>query len=80
VPIDQGRIVDDTRIREAIPTIRDLADRGARVILATHLGRPDGQVDDAARTTPVADRLTELIGRPERSRVCGAVQDQSRHS
>ena len=66
VPIDQGRIVDDTRIREAIPTIRDLADRGARVILATHLGRPDGQVDDAARTTPVADRLTELIGRPVR--------------
>jgi phosphoglycerate kinase len=64
VPIDQGRIVDDTRIREAIPTIRDLADRGARVILMTHLGRPDGHVDEAARTTPVARRLSELIERP----------------
>jgi phosphoglycerate kinase len=64
VPIKEGRILDDTRIREAIPTIQNLVGRGARVILMTHLGRPDGQVDEAARTTPLADRLSQLIGRP----------------
>lgn len=64
VPIKDGRIVDDTRIREALPTIRDLVERNARIILMTHLGRPDGQVDDKFRTTPLAARLSELIGRP----------------
>ncbi|HVH66019.1 MAG TPA: phosphoglycerate kinase [Candidatus Acidoferrum sp.] len=64
VPIKDGRIVDDTRIREAVPTITDLVNRGARVVLMTHLGRPDGQVDEAYRTTPLAERLSELIGRP----------------
>jgi phosphoglycerate kinase len=64
VPIKDGVIQDDTRIREALPTIEDLAGRGARVILMTHLGRPDSQIDDAARTTPLAQRLSELIGRP----------------
>ncbi|MEO6796805.1 MAG: phosphoglycerate kinase [Candidatus Dormibacter sp.] len=64
VPMEHGRIVDDTRIREALPTIRELVDRGAMVILMTHLGRPDGQVDESARTTPIADRLSELLGRP----------------
>ena len=66
VPIEDGRIVDDTRIREALPTIRNLVERSARVILITHLGRPDGQVDDAYRTTPLAQRLGELMGRPVR--------------
>jgi len=66
VPIEDGRIVDDTRIREAIPTIQNLVDRNARVILITHLGRPDGQVDEAYRTTPLARRLSELIGHPVR--------------
>jgi phosphoglycerate kinase len=64
VPIKNGRIVDDTRIREAIPTIQDLVERNARVILMTHLGRPDGQVDDNYRTTPLAERLSELMHRP----------------
>jgi phosphoglycerate kinase len=64
VPIKDGRIVDDNRIRQALPTIQDLVNRGARVILMTHLGRPDGQVDEAARSTPLAQRLSELIGRP----------------
>ena len=64
VPIKNGRIMDDTRIREAIPTVQDLVERSARVILMTHLGRPDGQVDDGYRTTPLANRLAELIGRP----------------
>jgi phosphoglycerate kinase len=66
VPLDGRRIVDDTRIREAIPTIQNLVERGARVILVTHLGRPDGQVDEAYRTTPLAQRLSELMGRPVR--------------
>jgi len=66
VPLEGGRIVDDTRIREAIPTIQNLVERGARVILMTHLGRPDGQVDEAYRTTPLAQRLSELMGRPVR--------------
>ena len=64
VPIKDGRIQDDTRIREAIPTIEDLVGRRARVILMTHLGRPDGQVEESARTTPLARRLGELLGRP----------------
>src|ERR1700737_3091027 len=66
VPNESGQIVDDTRIREAIPTIQNLVERNARVILITHLGRPDGQVDEAFRTTPLAQRLRELIGHPVR--------------
>ncbi|HEY0492959.1 MAG TPA: phosphoglycerate kinase, partial [Candidatus Dormibacteraeota bacterium] len=64
VPIEHGQIVDDTRIKEAVPTVQDLSDRGARVILMTHVGRPDGQVDENARTTLVAERLAKLLGRP----------------
>ena len=66
VPLENRRIVDDTRIREAIPTIQNLVERRARLILITHLGRPDGQVDDAYRTAPLASRLGELIARPVR--------------
>ena len=66
VPMEKGRIVDDSRIRAALPTIKDLVERNARVILMTHLGRPDGQVDEAYRTTPLAKRLTELMGRQVR--------------
>jgi phosphoglycerate kinase len=64
VPLGGGRILDDTRIREAVPTIRALIDARARVILVTHLGRPDGQVDEAYRTAPVAARLGGLLGVP----------------
>jgi phosphoglycerate kinase len=64
VPQDEsGAITDDARIRAALPTLRLLIDRGARVILATHLGRPKG-VDPRWRLDPVAARLQELIGRP----------------
>jgi phosphoglycerate kinase len=66
VPMEAGRIVDDTRIREAIPTLQNLVERSARLILMTHLGRPDGQVDEAYRTTPLAMRLGELMERPVR--------------
>src|SRR5947209_20553103 len=60
VPMEAGRIVDDSRIRAAIPTIKDLVERSARVILMTHLCPPDGQVDEAFRTLPLAYRLSDL--------------------
>jgi phosphoglycerate kinase len=65
-PIDDGRITDDTRIRASLPTIVYLLERGATVILASHLGRPKGKINDALRLKPVADRLGQLLGRPVR--------------
>ena len=63
VPVDdQGNITDDTRIRAALPTIQDLTQKGAKVILASHFGRPKG-VDEKLRLTPVAKRLSELLGK-----------------
>lgn len=62
VPLDeQGNITDDTRIRAALPTIQDLTQKGAKVILTSHFGRPKG-VDEKLRLTPVAKRLSELLG------------------
>ncbi|MBN2981501.1 phosphoglycerate kinase [Cohnella algarum] len=64
VPLENGAITDDTRIRETLPTIRFLIERGAKVILASHLGRPKGAVVEELRLTPVAARLSELLGKP----------------
>jgi phosphoglycerate kinase len=66
VPLDDGRITDDTRIRAALPTIVNLLERNAIVVLASHLGRPKAKVNDALRLKPVADRLSQLLGRPVR--------------
>lgn len=63
VPLDNGSISDDTRIRAALPTIQDLISKGAKVILASHFGRPKGQVVESMRLTPVAARLSELLGK-----------------
>lgn len=65
VPQDKtGAITDDVRIREALPTINYLRDGGAKVILCSHLGRPDGKVVDSMRMAPVAARLSQLLGAP----------------
>ena len=63
VPLEDGKITDDSRIRAAIPTIKHLLSHGAKVILASHLGRPGGKVQDGLRLRPVAERLTQLIGK-----------------
>ncbi len=64
VPLDDdGNITDDTRIRAALPTIQDLINKGAKVILSSHMGRPKGQVKEGLRLTPVSSRLSELLGK-----------------
>lgn len=64
VPLENGKITDDTRIRETVPTIQFLVERGAKVILASHLGRPKGKVVEELRLNPAAVRLSELLGKP----------------
>ncbi len=63
VPIAQGKVTDDTRIRETLPTLLYATARGARLVLASHLGRPKGKADPKYGLKPVAARLKELLGR-----------------
>lgn len=64
VPVEHGEIRDETRLRAALDTLRDLSDRRARVIVMSHLGRPRGRPDPGLSLRPVARRLGELLGRP----------------
>ncbi|MFC2006532.1 phosphoglycerate kinase, partial [Chloroflexota bacterium] len=65
VPLDEktGAITDDNRIRAALQTIKYLIDHGARVVLCSHLGRPDGKIVDKLRLTVVAQRLSQILGK-----------------
>jgi phosphoglycerate kinase len=64
VPLDGAKVTDDTRIRETLPTLQLAMGRGARLVLASHLGRPKGKVDPKYSLAPVAARLRELLGQP----------------
>jgi len=79
VPLAAGRVADDTRIRAAVPTITYLRERGAKVILVSHLGRPKDAPDDALRLDPVASCLARLLGIPVRKleELTGAAVEQA---
>jgi len=64
VPLSNGVILDDFRIKKSLPTISYLIGKGAKIILIGHLGRPEGKVIESLRLSPIAERLSELLGRP----------------
>ncbi|MET0976230.1 MAG: phosphoglycerate kinase [Leifsonia sp.] len=64
VPLKDGRITDDGRVRASLPTLTALLEQGAQVVVVSHLGRPDGAPDAKYSLAPVAERLSELLGRP----------------
>lgn len=63
VPLTDGVVTDDARIRASMPTLTELLERGASIVAASHLGRPNGEVDEALRLGPVADLLARMLGR-----------------
>src|SRR5690625_5425182 len=77
--MDDGNVTDDTRIRAALPTIKHLSEQGAKVILASHLGRPKGDVVEELRLDPVAKHLSNLLGKEvlKTDQVFGSEVDQA---
>ena len=63
VPVKDGKVTDDTRIKASLPTIKYIVDKGGKAVLVSHLGRPDGKADMKYTLKPVAGRLQELIGK-----------------
>lgn len=63
VPMEDGKVTDDTRIKAALPTIEYMTNAGAKVILASHLGRPKGEVQEDMRLTPAGEKLSDLLGK-----------------
>ena len=63
VPLEDGVVTDDARIRASLPTLTELLDRGASIVAASHLGRPSGRVDEALRLGPVAELLQRFLDR-----------------
>ncbi|HET9724520.1 MAG TPA: phosphoglycerate kinase [Actinomycetota bacterium] len=84
VPLQDGGVTDDARIRASLPTLTELLEGGASLVVASHLGRPKGQVKEEYRMAPVAERLGELLGRdvmaldavtgPDAEAVCGHIE------
>jgi len=66
VPLSDGQVADDTRLRASLPTVQYLLEHGAKVVLISHLGRPEGHVIEGLRLAPVAARLEDLLGRSVR--------------
>jgi 3-phosphoglycerate kinase len=64
VPLKGGKITDDRRIRAALPSIQQVLNQGGKLVLMSHLGRPDGAFDPEGSLKPCADRLSELLGKP----------------
>ncbi|MDO9487538.1 MAG: phosphoglycerate kinase, partial [Sphingomonadaceae bacterium] len=64
VPMQDGAVSDDTRLRSAMPTIAELADKGAVVLVLSHFGRPKGTRDASMSLEPIADALASVLGRP----------------
>jgi len=64
VPLKEGKITDDGRIRASLPTINELLAQGASIVIAAHLGRPKGEAKPELSLAPVAVRLSELLGKP----------------
>src|ERR1700726_1776243 len=78
VPLEGGRVADDTRIRETLPTLRLAIERGARLVLASHLGRPKGRVNPKYGLAAVAARLRELLGKVEFAADCVGPEAQAK--
>ncbi len=75
VPIHEGRVSDDTRLRAAMPTLAELADHGAKVLVLAHFGRPKGKVDPEFTLRPIAHALSDVMGRP-----VGFLESPDRHA